>query len=98
MADTTANIVDDSSNTGHHDMGSDQRRLHQFMGGRGRRLIDWIVNELWRFLSFLGDIFLIFLEVVALVGGIIIAVDHSMVLGIIILVMLFYWMERTRRF
>lgn len=64
----------------------------------GRRLIDWIVNELWRFLSFLGDIFLIFLEVVALVGGIIIAVDHSMVFGIIILVMLFYWMERTRRF
>lgn len=96
MADTTANIVDDSNNIGHHDMGLNQRGLHQFMGGR--RLIDWIVNELWRFLSFLGDIFLIFLEVVALVGGIIIAVDHNMVFGIIILVMLFYWMERTRRF
>jgi hypothetical protein len=58
-------------------------------------LRQWFTAEVWRFCKFLGRMFIILLEVLALLAGIIAAVDHNMVLGILILVLWFYWMERT---
>jgi hypothetical protein len=57
-------------------------------------LRQWFAAEAWRFCKFLGRIVIILLEVLALLSGVIVAVDHNMVLGILILVLWFYWMER----